>query len=366
MRKFYYIELLRFFTALSVVLFHYEHFFGPYSSFSTINIIDNKFMQPFYTFLEIFYNLGNYGVQMFWAISGFVFAFVYLDKKKEITGKKFFINRFSRLYPLHFATLMIVTLLQIINYKSLGNFQIYQTNDIYHFFLNLFFISGWGFENADSFNAPIWSVSIELIVYVLFFISIIYLNKYKIKFILLIYLLFFIIDKSDLCDYRGESARFWHLFAALNYILDCGRLFFSGILVFFIYEKVNKKLYLLLLSVILILFSFAGNFKIFLFCPSVLLLFVALEIFIHEKFKKIFEFFGNTTYAMYLLHIPVQILIITIFGHFNIFNDIFISGYFFVFYIMLMTTLSFLCFKFYEKPLFLKIRSFYSKSNLSK
>ena len=202
---------------------------------------------------------------MFWAISGFVFAFVYLDKKKEITGKKFFINRFSRLYPLHFATLMIVTLLQIINYKSLGNFQIYQTNDIYHFFLNLFFIAGWGFESGESFNAPIWSVSIELIVYVLFFISIIYLNKYKIKFILLIYLLFFIIDKSDLCDYRGESARFWHLFAALNYILDCGRLFFSGILVFFIYEKVNKKLYLLLLSVILILFSLLEILRFFYF-----------------------------------------------------------------------------------------------------
>ena len=357
MRKFYYIELLRFFTALSVVLFHYEHFFGPYSSFSTINIIDNKFMQPFYTFLEIFYNHGNYGVPMFWAISGFVFAFVYLDKKKEITGKKFFINRFSRLYPLHFATLMIVTLLQIINYKSLGNFQIYQLNDIYHFFLNLFFISGWGFEKSYSFNGPIWSVSVELIFYMLFFISIIYLNKYKIKYALLIYLLLLIVDKTEI---DGGDASVMALF------VDCGKLFFSGILVFFIYEKVNKKLYLLLLSVILILFSFVGNFKIFLFFPSVLLLFVALEIFIHEKFKKIFEFFGNITYAMYLLHIPVQILIITIFGHFNIFNDIFISGYFFVFYIMLMTTLSFLCFKFYEKPLFLKIRSFYSKSNLSK
>ena len=366
MKKFYYVELLRFFSAFSVLIYHYQHFFKPYSSFSTIDISNNKSVQPFYSFLEIFYNYGNYGVPMFWTISGFVFAFVYLNKQKNISGKKFFINRFSRLYPLHFATLLIVTLFQIINYKFIGDFQIYERNDLHNFLLHIFFISGWGFQNGDSFNAPIWSVSIELIIYVLFFISIIYLNKYKIKFILLIYLLFFIIDKSDLCDYRGESARFWHLFAALNYILDCGRLFFSGILVFFIYEKVNKKLYLLLLSVILILFSFVGNFKIFLFCPSVLLLFVALEIFMHEKFKKIFEFLGNTTYAMYLLHIPVQILIITIFGHFNIFNDIFISGYFLVFYIMLMTALSFLCFKFYEKPLFLKIRSFYSKSNLSK
>jgi len=354
MRKFYYIELLRFFTALSVLLYHYQHFFEPYSSFSKINIIDNKFVQPFYTFLEIFYNYGDYGVPMFWAISGFVFAFVYLDKQKKISGKKFFINRFSRLYPLHFATLMIVTLLQIINYELLGNFQIYQLNDIYHFFLNLFFISAWGFEKGYSFNGPIWSVSVELIIYILFFISIIYLNKYKIKCALVIYLLLLIADKTEIDG--GDPS-------VIALFVDCGKLFFSGTLVFFIYEKVNKKLYLLPLSVILILFSFVGNFKIFLFFPSILLLFVALEIFIHENFKKIFEFFGNLTYAMYLIHIPVQILIITIFGYFNIYSEIFISGYFFVFYIILMMTLSFLCFKFYEKPLFLKIRSYYLKSH---
>ena len=354
MRKFYYIELLRFFTALSVLLYHYQHFFEPYSSFSKINIIDNKFVQPFYTFLEIFYNYGDYGVPMFWAISGFVFAFVYLDKQKKISGKKFFINRFSRLYPLHFATLMIVTLLQIINYELLGNFQIYQLNDIYHFFLNLFFISAWGFEKGYSFNGPIWSVSVELIIYILFFISIIFLNKYKIKCALVIYLLLLIADKTEIDG--GDPS-------VIALFVDCGKLFFSGTLVFFIYEKVNKKLYLLPLSVILILFSFVGNFKIFLFFPSILLLFVALEIFIHENFKKIFEFFGNLTYAMYLIHIPVQILIITIFGYFNIYSEIFISGYFFVFYIILMMILSFLCFKFYEKPLFLKIRSYYLKSH---
>ena len=133
MKKFYYVELLRFFSALSVLIYHYQHFFKPYSSFSSIDILNNKFIQPFYTFLEIIYNYGNFGVPMFWAISGFVFAFVYLNREKNINGKKFFVNRFSRLYPLHLATLLIVTLLQIENYNSAGSFQIYQMNDLYHF-----------------------------------------------------------------------------------------------------------------------------------------------------------------------------------------------------------------------------------------
>lgn len=225
MKRFYNIELLRFFSALSVLIYHYQHFFGPYSSFSITDINNNKFTQPFYSSLEILYNYRYYGVPMFWSISGFVFAYVYLEQQKDISGKNFFVNRFARLYPLHFATLLIVTLLQIISYKLTGNFQIYTFNELYHFLLHLFFISGWGFQIGNSFNEPIWSVSVELIIYILFFISIIYLNKYKIKLVVLIYLIFLSIDKS------GFESIF----------IDCARLFYTGVFVYFLYEKFEKN-----------------------------------------------------------------------------------------------------------------------------
>ena len=79
-------------------------------------------------------------------------------------SKKFFVNRFTRLYPLHFITLIIVAVLQFFSFKSLNQFMIFDYNDIYHFFLNIFFISSWGFEKGMSFNQPIWSVSYEIIV----------------------------------------------------------------------------------------------------------------------------------------------------------------------------------------------------------
>ena len=58
--------------------------------------------------------------------------------------KIFFINRFARLYPLHFATLILVAVLQIINLSLSNTFQIVPINDFYHFTLNLFFISDLG------------------------------------------------------------------------------------------------------------------------------------------------------------------------------------------------------------------------------
>ena len=351
MKKFYYIEILRFITALSVLIFHYQSFFKPYSTFSQIDYLSNKSLQPFYSFLEIFYNYGHFGVPLFWAISGFVFAFVYLGENKNTSGKFFFVNRFARLYPLHFATLLFVALLQIISIKFSGNYQIYPYNDLFHFLLHIFFVSGWGFENGYSFNYPIWSVSVELIIYLVFFIFISNLNKYKIKFLFLIYLILLVVDKLGL-DGGDENI--------ISVFVDCAKLFFSGTFIFFLYESFKNKLYLILLSILLILFSWVGNFKLFLFFPAVLLFFASIEIFIHEKVKKIFQFFGNLTYALYLLHIPVQITIILLFGYFNILDEIFFSNYFFIFYLLLMIFLSFISFKFYEKPINNKIRSFFS------
>ena len=351
MKRFYYIELLRFIAAMSVILWHYQTFFKPFSSFSSIEITSNKLTQPFYSFLEIFYNHGHLGVPLFWSISGFVFAHVYLEEKKGTSGKEFFINRFARLYPLHFATLMMVAFLQIISFKFTENFQIYNINDLYHFLLHLFFISGWGFQEGSSFNNPIWSVSVELVIYAFFFISIFYLDKYKIKFAVSVYILLLIMDKSGISGNHPEPKTFF---------FDCAKLFFSGIIVFFLYQNFKKKLYLIAISIVLILLSFVGNFKAFLFFPSVLLLFAGLEMFIYQRLKKPFQFFGNLTYALYLLHIPVQVLIILIFGYFNFSSTIFLSNYIFIFYILLMILLSFLCFEFYEKPLNKKIRSFFS------
>lgn len=349
MKKFSYIELLRFFTALSVLTAHYFLIiFPPWSSYSILETFDESKL-PFFLILEVLYKHGIYGVQMFWAISGFVFAFVYLEQKNKISSKEFFINRFARLYPLHFLTLILVAVLQLISLKINGNYQIYFINDFYHFLMNLFYVNGWGLAKELSFNGPTWSVSIELLIYFLFFISIIYINKFKIKLILFIYIILLLIDKSFISDNFFKQSLF-----------DCARLFYSGILVYYLYLKFDNKIYLIFFSLLMIVISLIGSFKLFLLFPAIILLLASFGTIKDHKIRYFFQFCGDLTYALYLIHTPVQILLILLFGYLNISSEFFLNDYVFLSYFGLMIFLSSICFHFYEKPLNYKIRKYFS------
>ena len=350
MKKFSYIEILRLLTSLSVLIFHYIHFFYPFNSFYNPELKIDSTQFPFFFILELIYEYGRYGVQMFWAISGFVFAHVYLDQLNKISSKDFLINRIARLYPLHLLTLILVAGLQILSFETNGNFEIYEGNDLYHFILNLLYVHGWGFAKEASFNAPTWSVSIELIIYFIFFISITLLNKFKIKFVVLIYLILLLIDKY------WEIKSFY-----ITAFFDSFRLFFSGIFVHYLYLKIENKLYLILLSVILFFVSLLGSFKLFILFPSIILFLSVLGTIKNKKLGSFFQFSGDLTYALYLLHIPTQILIILIFGHFGIKEDIFYNEFFFLGYVGFVIFISSLSFKFYEKPLNYKLRNLLKK-----
>ena len=313
------------------------------------DIGDNKLNLPFYSILEVFYNYGFYGVHVFYAISGFVFAHVYLSIDNKVSGKEFFINRFARLYPLHFITLIIVTILQTVNWISASSFQIFQNNDLYHFILQIFFISSWGFEDGPSFNGPIWSVSIEIFIYGIFFLLMSLLRKFRLFLTLLICVVLLIFSKLEFAD---------SMYYSLQLFLECGRLFFLGVLVYYISNRIKFKLPLLLFAVLCLSFSLVGNFNTFLFCPSILLIFVLSEPLI--KGKKVQNFFrasGNLTYALYLLHIPTQLIILLIFKNFNFSDSIYLKSYFFLTFFGIIISSAYLCFKFYENPMNKKIRA---------
>ena len=351
MRRYYGIELLRLLTSLSVLLYHYRLFFSPYNLYSSYNFFEEKVNFPFYSLLEIFYINGIYGVHVFFTISGFVFCHIYLSSNKKIGGKEFFINRFARLYPLHFATLIIVTLLLFINWIINSSFQInpFSHNDIYHFVLHFFFISSWGFENGHSFNTPIWSVSVEIAIYGVFFLLIDYLKKFKLWLPLLLCLILLIISKMGLND---------------SPFLNCARLFFSGVLIFYIVTKLKFNSTLFLISIVLLIFSFVGNFKTYVFCPSLVLFFVMLEEKIkNNKIKSFFGVIGNLTYALYLLHVPLIIAIIIIQREFHIPDALYLQTYFFLIYIVILTVLAHFCFKLYEKPMNKKIRTIFLRNS---
>lgn len=340
--KFYSIEILRFMTAIAVLVSHYKHFFFPFFSNSKIKILENHHLQPFYDNLKYFYEFGIYGVPMFWTISGFVFAHVYLNKKGNF--KEFFFNRFARLYPLHLLTLLIVFFLQFINFNYLGKFQIFEYNDLYHFILNFFFISGWGFERGYSFNNPIWSVSVEIVVYFIFYFSIIQIKKNRFKYLISISFVLYFIDQSDFNFFFSK----------------CARLFFYGVIIYKINSLKILKLKLTLISIILLIIGLKTDLKTFFLFPSILLLFVSLENYFF-KIRDILVVLGNQTYSIYLIHIPLQLLTIIVFSFFDLNHLILISNIFFLFFVILTMILSHITFKYFEKPLNIYIRNYFLK-----
>jgi len=160
------LELLRFGSALAVLFFHYRHFahldgMPP--------VLRNNV--PLYGLLWPFYEYGQYGVQVFWGISGYIFFWKYgaAIHSRAVAAREFFWLRLSRLYPLHIATLLAIIGLQTVHRQISGHNFIYPTDDPGLLIRQLFLATDWGTQAPFSFNGPIWSISAEVAVYAGFF-----------------------------------------------------------------------------------------------------------------------------------------------------------------------------------------------------
>ena len=342
-KQLYLIELLRFLSAISVLIYHYQIYFFQFNNFNDVYILENLESLPFNFILNLFYKFGDYGVHMFFCISGFIMSFVYLDKVEDTNAKTFFISRFSRLYPLHFITLIAVLFVQQVSLYTTETYQLFHFNDLYHFVLHLGFISAWGLEKGFSFNMPIWSVSLEIICYLLFFITAVRLKKINLYVTSIFLVLLILYNKIVVGSSDTHSD-----------LISCLQLFLTGMVVFQLSKKF-KKLHLIIFSAILLALSIVGNFKIFIFCPAILLIAVLFEDnFVKIISKKLFSFFGNLTYPLYLWQTPVAIIVILLVKD-NI--NIFYSYKFFILYFGFLICLSSLSYYLVEKKLQKLIKS---------
>src|SRR5580658_3689119 len=129
--------------------------------------------QPLYWLFKPLYEQGWIAVDLFFALSGFVFFWLYGEaiRERRMGPARFALLRFSRLYPLHFVTLIAAAVLQTFFFRATGKFFIFNANDWQHFLPSLFLTQQWLPPTIDqSFNGPAWSVSIETMLYGAFFI----------------------------------------------------------------------------------------------------------------------------------------------------------------------------------------------------
>ncbi|MFZ4379762.1 MAG: acyltransferase family protein [Polynucleobacter sp.] len=345
------LEILRFISAMAILVFHYQQF--AYVGLTLVNYQADQ--QPFYSPFKWFYLHGELGVQFFWCISGFIFFWKYQNAihQKIISGGKFFVLRLSRLYPLHFATLLLIAALQIIYFKDYGNYFVVHNNDLKHFILQLFLASNWGGQGF-SFNAPIWSISVEVLVYLFFFLVLRYIGK-AVWITLLVLLIGGFIKYHNLTE---------------SFIVDCIIYFYLGGLsaqIFKLTEKTKYQKFILALSLVvaispLVLLnedSFRQIKHIFLaiFAPALIYI-GAMELKVSQQMENLIEALGNMTYSSYLIHLPLQLCIVLMLGALNIAMP-FYSPYFFILYMALVLCLSRLIYLRFEKPMqdFIRLRA---------
>lgn len=340
--RFFLLDLLRFIACLAVIFWHYRHFY--YVEPGTVIPGFLKSAQPFYRFFSFFYDYGHYGVQLFWALSGFVFFALFAGKiyAKELSARAFFTDRFSRLYPLHLLSLLSVAFLVWLLKSATGNYGIYKYNDPYHFITNLFLVpyilpgEGW------SFNAPVWSLTMEMIFYIVFFLYARFAKVDLIKTPVLTLIFFFAAEYPDKLILNPQIYR-------------CGLFFFGGGTVFLLLRKLSeyfKIRHIYAASLVMFVMTacfFRHELPIILF----LVLLFSCPIDIPKKLSAVFLFLGNLTYGVYMLHITVQLSMIYVCRAFLGFNlyDHARSRVCFVVYTVLLFMISILSYRYFEYPL---------------
>lgn len=339
---FHAVDVLRGFAAVTVLLNHYRQMQYPPGTFD-IDAASMAGVLPLYGWLWPFYVYGNWAVQVFWMISGFVFAKVYAGKATP--GGEFLIRRIARLYPLHLLTLLLVAGLQLVAIGQLGTSLIVGNNDAWHFVLNLFLASSWGLEQGKSFNAPIWSVSVEM----------------------LIYLLFWLVSKNLLS--RGLAGPLLLIVAAgmmlrlelgSHFIWQCAQYFFIGSALYHVAAHHARPvrdlgaIVALMATVCLLMPIFAGDFRIAnFFLPFAIVLVggaALIDLGPWGATLRRVRFIGDSTYGIYLWNVPLQIAVLLVCASLGIPAEVWRQPAMLFGYLALCCTAGWLSYTCIEKP----------------
>lgn len=339
--RLYTLDTLRGIAALSVVFWHWQHFF--YVGDSPAGFDPAR--QPFFTALTPLYQYGGLAVQLFFSISGFVFFWLFSNAiaARQIPLGRFAVDRFSRLYPLHLLSFALVAGLQWIYTTYNSNAFVYQYNDSYHALLNLLLAPAWGFEKGWSYNAPIWSVSVEVLLYASFFVICLagrwrWLLAAAVACVgLLLYPGSYKIGSGLLCFYIGGLA--YALLVHLRPLAGSGMALAitTGI-------AVAAWVYQLHLAP-----SVNVYFVMCLCFPATLAMLAAAGMH-RPALLRSTAWVGDISYASYLLHFPLQLVFALVLDSLGFVREIFYQPWVMLLFFAVLVPLSLACHRWFERP----------------
>ncbi|PTQ70663.1 acyltransferase [Pseudomonas sp. GV071] len=377
-KRFYSLDLIRGLAALAVVFWHWQHFFYAGSTFMPYEME----AQPFYSVFYLLYHTGWLAVDFFFSLSGFIFFWLYAEQiaERKVSAWQFFALRFSRLYPLHFATLVFVLLAQKWVMASTGDYFVVPFNDTYHFVLNLFMASSWGLEQGPSFNGPVWSVSVEVLMYLLFF-TVCLLFRLRLQAVLamivvglLVLTVAPILGRGIFSFFLGGAIfRFYRylcqqglLNKALPIVLGLTgalwlatlvevktgwlwghvQLLLEGLLPAHLHPLIGKAIHA------------ASRFiPVALLFPLTILSLALAETW-RGYLGRRFAMVGNLTYSSYLLHFPLQLVVFEVTRYMGIANSFFYHPLSMIMFFVLLIPICLLSYYYFETPAQKHVRAF--------
>jgi peptidoglycan/LPS O-acetylase OafA/YrhL len=345
---FHLLDILRGLASLSVVLWHYQHFFFIPGAGLPSNF--DRTQQPFYDVFSLFYNEGSRAVQLFFVLSGFIFFYQYSHSIKERkTGVwKFFVLRFSRLYPLHFVTLIWVAVGQVASVRITGDFFVFHCNNWMRFVVSALFLTDWLPESrvCPTFNGPTWSLSVEVFLYVVFFIFCIVMSeKWRGQIIAVVTTIIF-------------SVLFYY-FDGYHLLGEPVACFFAGGLACLLLERTRENLLISLITFCgvasaasLIYMSYFGASRLLLALVTYPFAVFALAAFqkVRPNAGRPIRIIGDITYSTYLLHFPLQLTAVLILEELSIYVD-FRTKLAWCAFILSVIAMSIVSFYFFERPM---------------
>lgn len=225
--RFEVLDMFRGIFASLVFLFH----LGP---FADTPLINNSFVENSDMFVDFFF-----------VLSGFVIAYSYQAIADLQALKMFLTKRVYRIYPLHLVMLLAFVGMEIaknllnpyVKVNNLGN----PANTVYTFFTSLFLINSTPVPGVKdvSWNIPSWSISAEMIAYIVFAALVLYIHTSKQIFRRNFYYALIVIASVSGLWLVSESFQ-------INYSFNYGFLrgilgFFTGVLCFNLFNATNTE-----------------------------------------------------------------------------------------------------------------------------
>jgi peptidoglycan/LPS O-acetylase OafA/YrhL len=349
--RFHSLDALRGFAALSVVLFHWQFWLSDDTRHSRPGLTMSSL--PGFDGLRFFYWSGDAAVGLFFSLSGFVFYWLYRDTihARAVGGWQFSVARFSRLYPLHLATLLIVAAAQA-TYASInqGVSWVFNPNDLPNFVMHLLIFPLWTPHRNFTFNTPVWTLIIEV----------------------LLYLVFFLVARWGSLRLAGTLAMLVMAYLAKNYSRDISHgltCFYMGGLAWLVFERAESRQVDRVLRIALgvswpVAFVLGsryvditttriafldGVYATYVLFPATILYLAMLEARRGSLGARLGRV-GDLTYSSYLLHFPLMVIVALALKVTGQSLDVMLTLPALLVYFAVLVPLSLACHRLFERP----------------